>query len=119
MTAAKPARLIQPYMPADAKLVIGAVRISAEMMTVVALFFRKPNHTAIREVQAANSEIQMLQISRCAPLDIRNSPGSPPPKRETKTAARTDSILEAKADPAVNRKLTADFEANIRLRSTG
>ena len=54
MTAAKPARLIQPYMPADAKLVIGAVRISAEMMTVVALFFRKPNHTAIREVQAVN-----------------------------------------------------------------
>ena len=76
MTAAKPARLIQPYMPADAKLVIGAVRISAEMMTVVALFFRKPNHTAVREVQAANSEIQMLQISRCAPLDIRNSPGT-------------------------------------------
>ena len=63
MTAAKPARLIQPYMPADAKLVIGAVRISAEMMTVVALFFRKPNHTAVREVQAAKSEIQMLQTA--------------------------------------------------------
>ena len=75
MTAAKPARLIQPYMPADAKLVIGAVRISAEMMTVVALFFRKPNHTAVREGgQQRNTDAADQQM--CA-IGYQEFPGKP------------------------------------------